>query len=99
MAIWVDEINKMNYWISCSHESSEVRMVDGNEEMAYHDNSCKHLDLDRPWEKKNQNDRRVEGWMKIEFFNLLFFFFIFAAYTNDSTNQLQSSVLFILNLI
>ena len=43
-----------------------------------------------------QNDKMVEGWTKIDFFNLLFFF---VAHTNDSTNQLQSSVFFILNLI
>ena len=32
---WKDEKNKMNLWVGCSHESSEVRMVDENEEMAY----------------------------------------------------------------
>ena len=45
---WEDEMNKMNQQVGCCHESSEVRMVDENEEMAYHDNSCKYLDLDRP---------------------------------------------------
>ena len=29
------------------------------------------------WRKEFQNDRRVEGWMKIDFFNLLFLFFLF----------------------
>ena len=58
-------------------------MVDENEKMTYHDNSCKHLDLDKPWE---ENDRRVEGWMKIDLFLTYYFFFLFFTYTNDSTN-------------
>ena len=49
---WEDEMNKMNQWVGCSHESSEVRIVDENEEMTYHDNSCKHFDLDRLWEER-----------------------------------------------
>ena len=45
---WEDEMKKMKQRVGCSYKSLEVRMVDGNEEMAYHDNSCKDLDLDRP---------------------------------------------------
>ena len=41
-------MKEIKYWVSCSHESPEVRMVNKNEEMACHDNSCKDLDLDRP---------------------------------------------------
>ena len=45
---WEDEMKKMKQWVGCSHESPEVRMVDENREMTYHDNSCKDLDLARP---------------------------------------------------
>ena len=45
---WKDEMKKMKQWVGCSYKSLQVRMVDGNEEMAYHNNCCKDLDLDRP---------------------------------------------------
>ena len=87
------EMNEMKKWVGCSHESSEVRMMDEKWPiMIIVVNILIWIGHER---KEFQNDRRVEGWMKIDFFNL--FIFIFVAHTNDSTNQLQSSVFFILN--
>jgi len=43
-----NEMKKMRLWVGGGHKSPEVKMVDENEEMAYHDNSYKDLDLDRP---------------------------------------------------
>jgi len=45
-----NEMKKMTLWVGCSHESSEVRPVNGKEGMAYRMDRDQ-MSLDRQWER------------------------------------------------